>query len=180
MENKCNLCGNLKAFKHLDRFVCDRCFVRLIERRVQKGLGRVFVKGDKVLVAGELAEYFLRKSVKDLPLEIFVRKKMPADVSGYDKIVLGMTMDDINSGFLADIFGKDFKIEKSEKIVNILQSITDEEAVRFAEIKGLDFSVSEKNQVIKDFLKKVSRKHAEIRYNLLKNIKEVERILETD
>ena len=177
MVNKCNLCGNLKAFKHLDRFVCDRCFVRLIERRVQKGLGRVFVKGNKVLVVGDLAEYFLKKSIKDLPLKIAVKKKMPSDVSGYDKVVLGMTMDDVDAGFLADIFGKDFKVEKDSGVIRILSAITDEEAVRFAKIKDLNFSVSEKNQVIKDFLKKVSKKHLEIRYNLLKNVKEVEKIL---
>ena len=167
MVEKCDLCGNLKGFKHLDRFVCNRCFVKLIEKRVKKGLSGAFVKGEQVKVAGSLAKYFMDKV--NIPLE-FVD-------SGYDKIVLEMTMDDIDAGFLAGFFGKKFEWKKDDKVVRILASITDEEAVRFAEIKGINFLVSDKNQAIKDFLEKVSKKHPEIRFNLLKNVKEVEKIL---
>ena len=97
-------------------------------------------------------------------------------LSPHDKIVVGLTMDDIDAGFLADFFGKDFKVKKDKKIINILQSITDEEALKFAKIKGLKFKVSDKHKKIKDFLKKISKKHPEVRFNLLKNVKKVEEL----
>ncbi|MCK4589995.1 MAG: hypothetical protein KAT77_06125 [Nanoarchaeota archaeon] len=167
MVEKCNLCGNLKVFKHLGRFVCNGCFVTLIEKRVKKSLSKAFVKGERVLVVGSLAGYFMGRV--NVPLEIVNEKG--------DKIVLELTMDDVDAGFLSGFFGKDFKIDKDEKVVRILQSITDEEALRFAKLKGLEFKVSDKDKVIKDFLKKISLKHAEVRFNLLKNVKEVERVL---
>ena len=164
---KCHRCNVTKTFEHLGRNICDKCFVKLIEKRVKKGLSKVFVKGERVLVVGELARYFMDRV--NVPLE-FVD-------SDYDKIVVSLTMDDVDSGFLSDFFGSDFKIEKDVKVVRILSSITDEEALCFAKIKGIKFSVSGEHKVIKEFLKKISLKHPEIRFNLLKNVKEVERIL---
>ena len=58
MEKKCYLCGRRKVFDYLGRLICDKCFVRVVEKRVKKSLGRVFSKGDEVLVVGGLAAYF--------------------------------------------------------------------------------------------------------------------------
>lgn len=176
MAKKCHLCDVTKTFQHLGRNVCEKCFVRLIERRVKRNLDRVFSKGDKVLVIGDLAEYFLKKSVKNLPLEITKRKKI-INIKKYDKVVVESTMDDVDAGFLAEFFGKDFKIDKNEKIIKILSAITDEEALRFARIKGIDFEVKEENKKIKEFLKKIGQEHPEVRFNLLRNVREVEEIL---
>ena len=101
---------------------------------------------------------------------------MPADVSKFDKIVVDLTMDDVDAEFLSGFFGENFKVDVDKKIVKILSVITDEEAVRFAKIKGLDFKVRKGDGVIKDFLKKISLKHPEIRYNLLKNVGEIEKL----
>ena len=103
MGNNCDLCGNQGGFKHLDKFVCDRCFVKLIEKRVKKGLRGVFSKDETVLVKGELAKNFMEKL--NIPLKL-------VDSGKYDKKEIEMTMDDVDAGFLAEFFGKDFKIEK--------------------------------------------------------------------
>jgi|GEM_PF-4369201 len=173
---KCYLCGVTKTFKHLNRFVCSRCFVRLIEKRVKKGLSRVFSKNEAVLIVGDLAEYFFDLIMKGFPIKKIKRKRIPANISKFDKIVVESTMDDVDAGFLAGFFGKGL-IKKDKKIIRILQSITNEEALRFAKIKKINFKLSDKDEVIKKFLKEMSEKHPEIRFNLLKNVKEVERIL---
>jgi len=177
MVRKCRLCGVTKNFEHLGRDICEKCFVRLIEKRVKKSLGRIFSKGNKVLVVGDLAEYFLRKSVKNLPLKIVKRKEIPSDVSNFDKIVVEETIDDVDAEFLSGFFSKQFVFKKNKKIIKILKSITDEEAVKFAEIKGVGFEVKKENKAIKEFLKKISKKHPEVRFNLLKNVKGVEGLL---
>ncbi len=174
---KCYLCGVTKTFKHLDRFVCNRCFVRLIEKRVKKGLSRVFSKDEAVLVIGDLAEYFFDLIMKDFPIRKIKRKKIPVDVSKFDRVVIEETMDDVDAEFLSGFFSAGFKIKKDGKIIKILQSITDEEAVWFAKIKKINFKLSDKNKTIKEFLKKISVKHPEVRFNLLKNVKEMEKII---
>ena len=128
-----------KTFEHLGRRVFSRCFVLLLEKRVKKALGRVFSKNERVLVVGELAGYFFDKIMGGFPLEVVRRKRMPKSFRDFDKIVVELTMDDVDAGFLADFFGANFKIDKNKKIVRILGSITDEEAIRFAKIKGIKF-----------------------------------------
>ena len=177
MEKKCKSCGKGKAFAYLDSLICSKCFIRLIEKRVKKSLGKVFSKEDKVLVVGDLADYFVSLIMKGFPIKIVKRKKMPGSLAGFDKVVVEMTMDDIDAGFLSEFFGSKFKLKTNKKMIRILQSITDEEAVRFAKIKKIKFEADDSNKVVKEFLIKISKKHPEVRYNLLKNVKEVEKIL---
>ncbi|MBW2963753.1 hypothetical protein KY306_03185 [Candidatus Woesearchaeota archaeon] len=141
---------------------------------MKKGLNRVFSKNETVLVVGDLAEYFFDLIMKKFPIKKIKRKKISPDTSKFDKVVVESTMDDVDADFLAGFFGKG--LVKKKKVIRILQSITDEEAVRFAKIKKIDFKISDKNKLIKKFLKEMSEKHPEVKFNLLKNVKEVEKI----
>lgn len=157
---------------------CDKCFLTVIEKRVRKSLGKVFFKDAKVLVVGDLAEYFVRNVVGGLLVKITKRNKIPSDFSNFDLVVVEETMDDVDSDFLTNFFGKKAVIKNNDKIVKILKSITDEEAIRFAKVKKIKFKINSKNEEINNFLKKISEKHPEIKYNLLKNVSEVGMILD--
>ncbi|MFC1801343.1 hypothetical protein ACFLZB_02675 [Nanoarchaeota archaeon] len=178
MEKKCRQCGKSQAFVYLGILICSKCFVRLIEKRVKRSLGKVFSKNDKVLVVGDLADYFVSLIMEGFPIKIVKRKKLSGSLAGFDKVVVESTMDDIDAGFLSEFFSKKIDLKKNKKIIRILQTVTDEEALKFAKIKKISFKVDDKNKVIKEFLGKISKKHPEVRYNLLKNVKEVEGFLE--
>lgn len=165
---KCYVCGREGRFKHLGRPICRKCFLRNIEMRVKRHLGRrLFKRNDKVLVVGEVEKVLLEKAVKEMPLRITFKKKLPNEAKGYNWIVIGKTMDNINEEFLEGLMkGKSVLGKMKRGFFNILEVLTDEEAKKYAELKRIKFKVREKKRCLDKW-----EEFKEIEYNLYKNIK---------
>ncbi|MBT4650892.1 hypothetical protein HOC13_00010 [Candidatus Woesearchaeota archaeon] len=170
----CYVCKKKGSFKHLDRSVCKQCFIRNIERRVKRYLGRkLFKKGDKILVVGDLVEHLLKRAIKDLPVKIEKKKRLPKDVKKFKWVVIGKTLDELCENFLLGLFKGELDLRvPAKKFVNILEPITKEELKKYSQIKKVEYKEEKDNEKIGKFFKGLS-KHKEIKYNLYKNIKEL-------
>ncbi len=170
---KCYVCGKRSYFKHLGRGICRKCFLRNIEKRVKKHLSRKLFKGnDRVLAVGELEKELLERAVGGMPLKIDLREKLPADIKGFDWIVVGKTMDKVNEDFLSSLFkGKVILRKMKKKFFNILEVLTDKEVLQYAKLRKIKFKINKKERFT-DALKEFK----EVKYNLYKNVKELRKI----
>lgn len=141
---KCIKCSKSAGtgLKHLGS-LCNKCFLRTIEKRIRKDLtvNKVFSPYDKVLllndgsVKAELCMYFLKSISKDIPLKIDVKKAKPK--TKYDKIVLSFNLDYVIESFLECLFTKEDY--KKDKDVLLLRTVSDEEILvlkRILKLKG--------------------------------------------
>ncbi len=170
---KCYICSGKGKLIHLDRNICSKCLVRNVEKRVKKHLGRkLFKKGDYVLVVGKLEEVLLKAAVGDLPLNISIKDKVGKFKSEkYDKIVVGVVMDEIEEKFLSELFSGKMNLGKNE-FFNILEPLTREEVKLYCKVKGLAFDLDREKSLGGEFLNKL-KEFKEIKYNIYKNIKEL-------
>ncbi len=69
---KCLKCCKKAEIPYPNGDLCKDCFIEIIINRIKKEIRKnnPFVKDEKVLVYGEITEYFLKKSVEGLPLKI--------------------------------------------------------------------------------------------------------------
>ncbi|MBW2996390.1 hypothetical protein KY332_03760 [Candidatus Woesearchaeota archaeon] len=165
---KCYLCGGRASFKQQKgRAICNRCFCKLIEKRVRKyaRVNKLFKKNDRLIVKGAVNRYFVKSMLKGLPVK-FVRDR--------GKKVVEWTMDDEVNEFVKALF-LNKKVKKS-KDIRLLKVVTDKEIERFARIKKLKFKPNPKDKDVQKFLDNVEKKHPNIKYNLLKNIDMLNRL----
>ena len=155
---------------------------------------KLFKKGDFVLVIGKVEEILLKAAIGDLPLELTFRKKLPANVKKFNKIVIGKIMDTIDEDFLSGLFeGRLFsekgsnKIKnienkgksKGKKLFNILEPLTLEEIRSYSKLKKIKFNQKERKNQGKEFLDRL-KNYSELKYNIYKNIKELRTIHSKD
>lgn len=152
---------------------CRGCFLDQFEKRVKKALKeRELLKGQRVLVVGELAGYLVKKFVH-VPLELeFVSAAKDGD---YDAVIVEWTMDDECVGFLK-AFGSDLVFERNEKIIKALRFVSDEDALLYAQMKSVRFAPREKDKNWQGFLQ-VFADHPEMKNNLLRNADEIKRLI---
>ena len=168
---QCNRTAKIKQQK--GRAVCNVCFCRLIEKRIRKNarLNKIFRKGDKILVLGELNKYFVKSIIKDLPVEMYFKMKEDKEFTKkkkINKIIRQETIDDKINLFLEKLFlGKNIKSRK--KTISLLNVITDKEAKLFAKIKKLRFKENKKNKDIQNLLDDLEKKDPGAKFRLLKN-----------
>jgi len=177
---KCYLCNkNAEIKQQKGRAVCNGCFCRLIEKRIRKNtrLNKIFRRGDKVLVLGELNKYFVKSIIKDLPVELYFRAKEDKKFvkkNKINKIIRQYTIDDEVNLFLENLFlGKRMKAKKSISLLNV---ITDKEAKLFARINRLKFKENKKNKDIQNLLDEMEKKDPGAKFRLLKNMELLNRL----
>jgi len=163
---KCYLCNKTAKIKQQKgRYICNECFVRLIEKRIRKNtrLNKIFRPKDNVLVLGDLSRYFVESITRDLPIKVFYRKNKKVN-----KVVVEWTADDEANLFLEGLFsGK--KIKQDKKHVKLLRVITDREARLFAKIKKLKFKENKKNNDIQKFIDELEKRDTGAKHGLLRN-----------
>ncbi|MBD3354513.1 hypothetical protein GF361_00850 [Candidatus Woesearchaeota archaeon] len=174
---KCYLCGGNGDIKQQKgRSVCKACFCRLLEKRIRKHarVNKLFSKDDRILVTGDVNKYLVKSILKDLPVKLFFKRKEDKKFikeKNINKVVVEWTMDDENNRFMKGIFNDESYEKMPEKYVKLLIAVTDDEIKKFAEIKKLDFKENKKDKDVQGLLDKVEKKHPNIKYNLLRNIK---------
>jgi len=147
----------------------------LIERRIRRNtrINKLFSKGDRLLVLGEINKYFVKSILKELPVKLFFSKKEDnafVKKNKINKIVIQWTLDDDINAFVKALFegGKVKKMPKN--YVKLLVSATDKEIALFARIRKISFKPRGKDILVQKFLDNIEKKHHNIKYNLMKNI----------
>jgi hypothetical protein len=147
---KCYLCKRKAQIRQQKgRDICNECFCKLIEKRVRKysRINKLFKKGDKISIEGDVNKYFIKSMLKDLPIKTVSKKGKGV------KNVVEQTMDDETNGFVKSLFlNKKFKKNKDIKLLRVL---TDKEAGIFAKIKKLKFKANKKDRNVQKFLDKI-------------------------
>ena len=164
---QCYVCKGKGSFLHLNQAICKKCFLKNIEKRVKKHLGRSrFKRNDSILVIGEVERELLETSVQGMPLKVTFRRKLPQELK-FKHVIIGNSMDSVCSSFLDGLFAGKLKLTQS-KFFNITEPLTNDELKKYTQFKGIKLKVTLPNT----FLDKL-RKFPEIKYNLYKNIKEL-------
>src|SRR3990167_7457924 len=125
---KCDFCKNGCEIEDENRHYCSSCYCRFIEKKVRRfgREGKLFRKGDRIAVVGELCRYFVKSMTSGLPAKIFYINKFNkefAKKNKVNKIVIPWTMDDEAVNFI-DSFMSNKKVEKEDlKIVRLLRNV---------------------------------------------------------
>ena len=158
---KCFICSQEARIKEFEnRWICDRCFSRKIEKRVRKTIRieKMFSKGDKIIVKDAVCKFLLNSILKDLSVKF----------GSIGKMVLANSLDDEIADFLSVFFGG--KIKKF-KGIKILKNVKDDELTEFARINKLKFKPLAKDKKIMEFLDKIDSRYPNAKFNLSKNVK---------
>ncbi len=167
----CSICGKKGKLEYKKEKLCDGCFCRIIEKRIRKNarINKLFSKGDKILVQGDLAELVLKDIIKGLPVKIFKRKAVNKEFikkNKIDKIVVNWTMDDEIINFLKNFFdGK--KEKKDKKVVKLLKVVSDEDLKNFSKIKKIKFVPNKKDKNIVEMVEYMAERYPDTKEKLL-------------
>ena len=139
----CLKCPKTAKISHFNGYFCHDCYIDMIVARIRKDLrkGSGLSKGDNVLVHGELAKYFLKRVVEDLPIKLVDK--------GYNKIVIPFTADDEANLFYEEITKTKpdlTRLGNDKKTIKIFKAIADKELEGAAEILKIEFKPNKKSK----------------------------------
>ena len=160
---KCGKKGQSLGLPHM-RDVCSNCFCTVTQKRVRKELRlkKLIKKHDRILFVNDLsmehlvAEYLLKRILKDLPVEFYSRrfdferhtlpdflgsKKLKETMKKMKitKVILPWNMDDECVLFLSQLFsGEAFnRIGQDKVFVKMLLNVSSQEVGIYSKMKGL-------------------------------------------
>jgi hypothetical protein len=188
----CVKCNKKKAEISLPylKNVCKNCFLSIIEKRVRKHvrINKLFKKKDRILVIDDLSYYFVKKTIKNLPVKILKNKfdinktinynknKLIYDYilkNKINKIIIPWTIDDEINLYLEKILFRKEKTLQKQKIIKLFVNITDNEIELFSKFKKIEFKMNKKNKLIKEMIDNLEKKYSGIRFNCLKFIEKM-------
>ena len=139
-------------------------FCKNIEKRVRKDIrvNKLFKKNDRIYVRDKLSLVFIDKIIATLP-KTFTNNPKKAN-----KMVVKYTLDDECNNFLEKIFYN--KKKKIIKGIKLLRTITDKEALLFANYNNIEFKPNKKNKKIKEILDNLEKSYPQTRFSLAKSI----------
>lgn len=175
--DRCNKKASVET-KQLGK-LCGHCFSNIIEKRVRKHIriNDFFKKDDTVAVLGDLSYFFLKKILKDLPLNIKkIKASKKMDKSRFKgKIAIDYTMDDEIDSFLTRLFA--ISHVKNTRYIKILRLITDEEASIYSKLHNIRFIGNKKGENTKKFIDNLEIEYPEIKFGLSKSIDQLEKLI---
>ena len=164
---KCHICGKKARIKEFEnRYICDSCFSHKIEKRVRKliRIEKLFSKNDRIFVKNAVCKFLLSSILKDLCVKF----------SSAGKKVIPNSLDDELVDFLNVMFFN--KKIKKVRGIKILKVVKDDELKEFARINKLKFKPLKKDKKLVNFLDKLDLKYPNAKFNLYKNIVELNRL----
>lgn len=181
MDN-CVKCKQPGMFK-MHEWYCNRCFCEVIEKRLRKHLSEnPIIKGEHLIVFGDLAQHVLRVLIKDLPVTITLvqtgdelqraRKQYPKA-----RCILPETMEDKLVIFLQGFFHGHIETTTSQDIM-LFQPITIQELLKYAELKELPLPAINHHELLGQ-LNKFEEKYPSAKHGLLNSAKAINNILQS-
>lgn len=176
---KCYLCKKEGNIEYQKRPICSSCFSRIIEKRIRKNarINKLFNKNDRILVLGKINKYFVESMLKDLPVKLFFRAKEDKEFikkNRINKVVALWTLDDEANKFIKGVFSA--KKVKANKKIKLLVNVSDKELEMFSKSNKIKFNPNKKDKDVQKFLDNVEKKHPNIKFNLLRNINELNKL----
>jgi hypothetical protein len=157
---------------------CDSCFIKVIDKRVRKYARMHNLLPAKKIIncEGELTYYIVQKIMQNIPCTI----KKISDTKKIEEVSLhyiDWTMDDELNLFLTKIAKEGFVNSKESEKSSILKVITDEEALKYSKILGIDFKPNKKDEEILDFLNSFQTRYKETKHSFFKGVEKIKNIL---
>ncbi len=170
----CRRCNRNKDLPNTD--LCRNCFIEVLEKKVRKKLriNKPIAKGDRVLVIGDTAGYFIKKIIKDPKIYLFFTKITDNKVENIiiknriNKVITEHCLDDKIHDNLELFFNSNHK-SKGLNYITIFDSILLKDLNIFANIKNLDLTERKKDE-IDLFLDNVEKKHKGMKHSYAKSI----------
>ena len=187
---KCVKCSKSGEVKVQNLVACEKCFLKIIEKRVRKEirLKKLIRKKDRILIINDgtaeffVSEYLLKNIIKDLPVTITISKQdynLGDIITGnYNKIIIPWNADKEDEYFLENIFSNQKSkfaghfIIKEKTYIKLLLPALQAEVEIFVKIKGLKFKTRKKTK-ISDMLDKLEKEYPEVKFSLLKSSQEL-------
>lgn len=192
----CIHCSSPATLKFTDKELCDRCFCKVVEKRVRKyvRINKLIAKDDRLLVIGDVCGYFVARIIKDLPVKI-VKAKFDGELvevfddeksnkSGnnkikgmikknkVDKVIIPWTLDHECLLFMTKLFDKGFgrdKLKQDKKHIKLFLTIDEKSLIEFCRIKKLEYRPIKEHKLRAE-LDRLSEKYPEVKYSLGKSI----------
>lgn len=184
----CIHCSQPATLKFTDKELCDRCFCKVIEKRVRKyaRINKLIAKGDRLLVVGEVCSYFVARMIKDLPVKIvkakfdneladmFDEKRVNGIVkkNKINKIIIPWTLDHECLLFMTKLFGKGFganRLKEDKRYIKLFVTIDEKSLTEFCRIKKLEYRPIKEDKLRAE-LDKLAEKYPEVKYSLGKSV----------
>ncbi|MBS1266503.1 MAG: hypothetical protein MAG795_00470 [Candidatus Woesearchaeota archaeon] len=176
---KCIKCNRIKQTSQVGPFpgpLCNSCFVKLIEKRVRKDV-RVHKRlkpNSKIRVIDDGSQtaavtIFLTKRIaNEIRSEVIVDFDAECDI-----LVIPWNLDQEVEMQLQKMFAKNPK-ECKKKEVKLLKTVSKEEILHFAKLKGFEGKKTKSyNKEIAELLLDLEKDHPEIKYSLLKSFEKL-------
>jgi hypothetical protein len=187
---KCQRCKNQADINYLENHLCKSCFTKMLEKRIRKHLRitEAIHKENKLIVVGEMCQYWLERIFPGLPLKIYKQvdkgeyldndsllakaKKLKA------RIVIPWTMDHENHYFLQHFIEgkKQLYLGDNKQYIKMLLPITDQEAQILAKIKGIIYRPLKEDRYTK-FFGQLETKYPSVRYAFAGSTEEMAKAL---
>lgn len=167
---KCFICNDKKVFKKDNKYLCEKCFLRLFDKKVRRWIrqNKVISKGDIIFAKGEVTRHILNNIFKDGQIKIISKKSKLKDL----KEIVEKSSDDYICDFMKDLIsGKRPKSYKKE--VSLLRQFSDDDILLYAKINRLKFNPKKKDKKICDIVENITKGHTGSKVNMLRNIDKI-------
>ncbi len=164
---KCFKCKSKKGtilLPSLNKLACERCFVRIIEKRFSKTIKELGFK-DNIKIA-------LMKPSDEVLVYLFKKKGFSVEIIN-KPVINQLTLDELAINII-----KSFN-DNSKKIIDIkspFESISEKELIDYSKIEGLSFkgnNYSGADKVIYDFLMNFDKRRSGVLYSVKNFIKAI-------
>lgn len=170
----CVKCKQAASFR-LQEWYCARCFCDVIERRIKKSIRAVspFVRGETLLVVGEVTQHCVQLVVQGLPVTMIqiTSEEIQNAIAAHPqaRLVLPSTMEHDIGLFLGDFFQGKVCLEDDHRVVKLFHALTLPELRKYADLKGLPIPVICNNPV-QDLLDSLEEKYPSSKFSLQKSV----------
>ncbi len=178
MTDLCVKCGKKPFFNVLNK-LCEPCFLEVVEKRVRRFVrGKdLFKKNSNVLLVDDgsaeakVGEFLFKSIFKDFPLKFEVVEKQFSDISSkdienHDRIIVPWNLDMDAENLLSSIFHKKNIPPDNNKFVKLLSSLSKEEIVEFARLKGFVFTQKSISEASK-FIDLIEKKYPGTKFSII-------------
>lgn len=191
---KCLHCSNQAKLKFTDKNLCNKCFCKVIEKRVRKyiRLNKLISKDDRLLIVDKVCEYFIDNIIKNLPTKQF-RIDFDEDLflilkdgkindfvknNKIDRVIIPWTLDHEAFFFLTKFFEKGFDLDRlkfDKKYIKLFLTVDEKSLIEFCKIKKIRYNRIKDSRLNKE-LERLVERYPELKYSLGKSIKVLKKL----
>ena len=184
---KCVKCKKKSTVKCVDKALCNRCFLSIIEKKFRKNFRKYEIKRNtRIIITDSLSKYFLL-NVINIPLDIIEVPNLKMNISNVEintllkqnkakYIALPLSIDDCCERFVFSLFNS--KIYKENiKIIKLFRDISIDDINNYIKIKKINEKMFKRTGEIYDFINKFEKKYVGTKTSLLNSFEKVKEVI---